>query len=138
MKPLKKVKYIIVHCSATPEGKDYTAADIDRWHRQQGWECIGYHYVVRLDGMLEPGRSIKYQGAHCKPLNAVSIGICYIGGLSKDGKPKDTRTDVQKMVLYNFLAELKEQYPDAEIHGHRDFAPKACPCFDATKEYSEL
>ena len=75
MKPLKKVKYIIVHCSATPEGKDYTAADIDRWHRQQGWECIGYHYVVRLDGMLEPGRSIKYQGAHCKPLNSVSIGI---------------------------------------------------------------
>ena len=73
-------------------------------------------------------------GAHCKGHNAISIGICYIGGLSKDGKPKDTRTLEQKAALLDLIGQLKEEFPHATIHGHNEFSAKACPCFDVKKE----
>lgn len=73
-------------------------------------------------------------GAHCKGHNAISIGICYIGGLSKDGKPKDTRTLEQKAALLDLITQLKEEFPHATIHGHNEFSAKACPCFDVKKE----
>ena len=130
---------IIIHCSATREGKDFRAADIDRWHRQQGFRSIGYHFVVRLDGEMERGRSIAEVGAHCKGHNATSIGVCYIGGLDADGKrPKDTRTEFQKKALMALLTLLKLRFPNAEIRGHRDYAAKDCPSFDATAEYKDL
>ncbi len=81
---------IIIHCSATRAGQDFTAADIDRWHRQRGFRSIGYHFVVRLDGTIEPGRDVALDGAHCTGWNHRSIGICYIGGLDKNGRPADT------------------------------------------------
>ena len=78
-------------------------------------------------------------GAHCSGQNANSIGICYVGGLAKDGKtPKDTRTDAQKHSLLELLKELKAKYPNATIHGHREFAAKACPSFDAKSEYKDI
>lgn len=130
---------LIVHCSATAEGKDYTEKDIDRWHRAQGWAGCGYHYVIRLDGTIETGRDLEKAGAHCQGYNAHSIGICYIGGLAKDGKtPKDTRTAAQKDALVRLLKLLKASYPDAKIYGHRDFAKKACPCFNARQEYRNI
>lgn len=89
---MRKIKEIIIHCSATKEGRDYTIADIDRWHRDRGFFCIGYHFVIYRDGSIHVGRSVEEVGAHCRGHNLVSIGICYIGGLSKNGKPKDTRT----------------------------------------------
>ena len=136
---MRKINKIIVHCSATPEGKDFTAADIDRWHRQRGWRCIGYHYVIELDGSIHKGRDESVIGAHCSGQNANSIGVCYVGGVAKDGKtPKDTRTDAQKHSLLELLKELKANYPYATIHGHRDFAEKACPCFDAKYEYKDI
>lgn len=136
---MRKINEIIIHCSATPEGRPHTAAHIDQWHRRRGFACIGYHYVIRLDGTVETGRPVGQYGAHCLGHNTNSIGVCYIGGLTKDGKhPKDTRTDKQKAALLQLLKSLKEQYPDAAIHGHRDFAAKACPCFDATAEYAAL
>ena len=95
-------KKIIIHCSATPEGKDFSAADIDRWHRARGFRCIGYHYVVRLDGTYERGRQDHEEGAHCpqQSMNRRSISICYIGGLSPDGRaPRDTRTPAQKRTI---------------------------------------
>lgn len=136
---MRKISSIIVHCSATPEGKSFTVADIDRWHRQRGFAQIGYHYVIYLDGSVHTGRPIATIGAHCAGHNANSIGVCYIGGLSADGKrPKDTRTEAQKQSLIALLRQLRAQFPNAVIHGHRDFAAKACPSFDATKEYAHL
>lgn len=132
----RTITEIIVHCSATPEGKDYTVDDIRRWHKQQGWSDIGYHYVVYRNGHIEPGRDVDIAGAHCEGHNAKSIGICYIGGIDRDNKgPKDTRTLAQKAALLSLVVDLKKMYPSARVHGHRDFANKACPSFDATKEY---
>lgn len=136
---MRKINEIIVHCTATPEGKNFKAADIDRWHKQRGWDEIGYHHVVDLDGTVEPGRPESKQGAHCLGHNANSIGVVYVGGLASDGKtPKDTRTPQQKAALVKLLTELKQRYPGATIHGHRDFAAKACPSFDATTEYKNI
>lgn len=136
---MRKINEIIVHCTATSEGKDFKAADIDRWHRQKGWDGIGYHHVVDLDGTVEPGRPESKVGAHCLKHNTNSIGVVYVGGLASNGKtPKDTRTPQQKAALIKLLTELKHKYPGATIHGHRDFAAKACPSFDATTEYKNI
>lgn len=136
---MRTINEIIVHCSATPDGKDYTVEDIDRWHRQRGFAEIGYHYVIYRDGSIHAGRAEEKIGAHCIGHNRKSIGICYIGGVDKDGKtPKDTRTPEQRKALFQLLKMLKKKYPSASIHGHRDFAKKACPSFDATKEYAGL
>lgn len=136
---MRKINEIIVHCTATAEGKNFKAADIDRWHKAKGWNGIGYHHVVDLDGTVEPGRPENEVGAHCLKHNANSIGVVYVGGLASDGKtPKDTRTPQQKAALVKLLTEIKQLYPNATIHGHRDFAAKACPSFDATKEYKDI
>lgn len=136
---MRKINQIIVHCSATPEGKNFHANDIDRWHKERGFDCIGYHYVIDLDGTIEKGRPIEKVGAHVKGHNSNSIGVCYIGGLASDGKtPKDTRTVEQNTSLLHLLRELKSQFPAVTIHGHREFANKACPCFDAFTEYKSL
>ncbi len=135
----RKINEIIVHCTATAEGKDFKAADIDRWHKAKGWDGIGYHHVVDLDGTVEPGRPESKVGAHCLKHNTNSIGVVYVGGVASDGKtPKDTRTPQQKAALVKLLTELKHRYPNASIHGHRDFAAKACPSFDATTEYKDI
>lgn len=136
---MRKITEIIVHCSATPEGKDFTVADITRWHKQRGFRTIGYHYVVYRDGSVHTGRQESEIGAHCTGHNACSIGICYIGGVADDGKTaKDTRTPEQRKALLMLLRRLLAKYPNAKIHGHRDFAAKACPSFDATKEFADL
>lgn len=128
-----------MHCSATPEGQVVTVKDIDAWHKQRGFTKIGYHYVIYLDGIIHLGRKEEEIGAHCLGYNANSIGVCYIGGLAKDGKtPKDTRTPEQKAALLTLLKKLKAKYPKAAIHGHREFAAKACPCFNAKAEYKDL
>lgn len=136
---MRKITEIIVHCSATPEGQNFTAEDIDRWHKQKGWQGIGYHYVIYLDGSVHKGRNEEVIGAHCLGHNAYSIGVCYIGGLDKWTKaPKDTRTNAQKQALIDLLKSLKEKYPNAIIYGHRDFSKKDCPCFDAKNEYKNI
>ena len=124
-------KKIILHCSATKENADFSSADIKQWHLQRGFNNIGYHYVVRLDGTIEAGRNENEIGAHCTGQNKDSIGICYIGGLDKDGKPKDTRTKEQKEALYNLVGKLMLKYNITveNIHCHYEFANKACPCF---------
>ena len=135
---MRNINLIIVHCSATPEGRNVSVADIDRWHRERGFDGIGYHYVVYIDGSVHEGRPLNKVGAHCKGHNVHSIGICYVGGVDLNGKPKDTRTLAQKDALVNLLMRLKRRFPKAVIRGHRDFAAKACPSFDATKEYAGI
>lgn len=136
---MREIKQIIIHCADTPDGRNDTAADIRRWHKARGFNDIGYHYVIDLDGTIEPGRDVSVAGAHCTGQNATSIGICYIGGKTADMKTaKDTRTEEQKAALLSLLKYLVRKYPGAKIYGHKDFAPKACPCFDAKTEYEEL
>ena len=120
---MRKIKYIVLHCSATKEGVPFGIEDIDRWHRQRGFRKVGYHYVILLDGTIRKGRDIAQVGAHVQGSNANSIGICYIGGLDADGKPKDTRTEEQKASLFFLLQQLREQFPDAMICGHRNGNP---------------
>lgn len=140
--PRTATRIIAVHCSATPEGRNFTAADIDAWHRKQGWSGIGYHYVVRLDGSIEEGRPRDAVGSHVAGRNSDSIGICYIGGVDRNGKPKDTRTPEQKAALLQLLRHLKAVYRSQNpvIQGHRDYprVAKACPSFDAKAEYASI
>lgn len=135
---MRKINEIIVHCTATFPEQVVTVADVTRWHRQLGWKTIGYHYLVTLAGEIQTGRPIEEAGAHCKGHNANSIGVCYVGGLNAEGRPTDTRTPAQRQALVTLLKQLRAQFPNAKIHGHRDFAQKACPCFDATTEYAQL
>lgn len=136
---MRTINEIIVHCAATPEGKDYTVEQIRRWHLKRGFRDIGYHYVIYRDGSIHAGRPVSQVGAHCTNHNAHSIGVCYIGGVAKDGKtPKDTRTEEQKKSLTSLLKRLHELYPKATLHGHKEFANKACPSFDVHKDYDYI
>lgn len=137
---MRTIKEIIIHCTDTPEGRDVTVADITRWHKANGWRTIGYHYVVYRDGSVHAGRPESEIGAHCRGHNAHSIGVCYVGGHAADNPKKyiDTRTPAQRSALIDLLIRLRRKYPTARIYGHRDFAAKACPCFDARREYVEL
>ena len=139
-KSKRTITEIIIHCSATPEGRDYTVDDIRRWHKDQGWSDIGYHYVIYRNGHIEPGRDVDIIGAHCVGHNTHSIGICYVGGVARDGKTaKDTRTLAQKAALLSLLVDLHKLYPMAIIVGHRDYDKgKACPSFDAKTEYHNI
>lgn len=133
---MRTINKIIIHCSATPQGRKHTVADIDLWHRRRGFASIGYHYVIYLDGTVHEGRPLSMQGAHTLGHNAQSIGICYIGGLATDGKtPLDTRTPAQAEALRTLVQHLQQTYPQATVHGHSEFANKACPSFNVKKEF---
>lgn len=158
-KSRRRIDYIVVHCTATPEGQARTAEQLRREHKAQGWSDIGYHYVVTLDGSLQLGRDVDIAGAHVEGHNSNSIGVVYVGGLENDPrkpyrqlKAKDTRTEAQKATLLNLLMHLRDLYPNAKICGHRDFSPdknhngtiepsewiKDCPSFDAKEEYRRV
>ena len=130
----KETKYIAVHCAATPAGMDIGVKEIDRWHRQKGFLKIGYHFVIRRSGQLEIGRDEDEIGAHVQGYNAVSIGVCLVGGVDADdvSKAENNFTEEQFSTLRTLLERLQIQYPDAEVLGHRDFpdVAKACPSFD--------
>jgi N-acetylmuramoyl-L-alanine amidase len=133
---MRKINEIIVHCSATREGQEISVDTIRQWHIKRGWSDIGYHFVIYLDGSVHEGRPLERIGAHTIGHNRNSIGVCYIGGMNKEyTKAKDTRTAAQKESLKNLLMSYKNKYKDIKIYGHRDFANKACPSFDATSEY---
>lgn len=132
------INKIIVHCTATPEGRVETVQSVRNMHLKEGWSDIGYHYLIGLNGERWNGRDVNLVGAHCKGYNANSIGVCYVGGVDKNLKPKDTRTDKQKTALLKLLKELRRLYPQAKIYGHRDFSTKDCPSFDAKEEYKNV
>lgn len=132
---MRGISEIIVHCTATREGQAVTVADITRWHKERGFVTIGYHYIIGLNGEVWKGRPEDQVGAHAQGHNSNSIGVCYVGGLDSAGKPKDTRTELQKQSLLTLINGIKARYPRATVHSHKEFANKACPCFDAGKEY---
>ena len=110
---------------------DFRAKDIDAWHKAKGWAGIGYHFVIDLDGTIEQGRPMDKVGAHCYGHNRNSIGVCYIGGLDSRGKPKDTRTEAQRVTMTMLCRYLSFMFPRALFYGHKDLDPsKSCPCFD--------
>lgn len=149
----RRITEIIVHCEATPEGEEFSRATLEACHKARNFsayqyngktEHIGYHYVVHLNGAIEPCRPESIKGCHCTNHNANSIGVSYVGGCPArtvknwQHQAKDTRTPAQKEALLKLLKELKAKYPNAKIYGHRDFANKSCPSFDAKTEYKNI
>ncbi len=125
--------FIAVHCSATPPDMDIGAAEIREWHvRDNGWDDIGYHFVICRDGTIERGRALDEVGAHIAGFNGVSIGVCLVGGVTKAKEPDDNFTYEQWQMLTSLVIALHLRYPTATVMGHRDFpgVTKACPCFD--------
>ena len=137
---MRKIDKIIIHCSATPQNREVSVKTIRKWHLQRRFSDIGYHYVIHLDGTIEPGRPIEKNGAHCSYNNIGSIGICYVGGMDKAmKKSKDTRTQAQKDSLIKLMHELIYKYnKDMTIHGHNQFSNKSCPSFNVQEEYANL
>ena len=139
---MRTITLIVIHCSAVKPDQLSSAAQIDSWHRKDRHYQfgIGYHYVVRRNGQIEPGRPEWLVGAHCQNHNKYSIGVCYEGGLNARGDPEDTRTPEQRAALRSLLEELHSRYPRAVIVGHHDLNPmKACPCIKSvTQEYADL
>jgi len=145
---MRKINYIVVHCSATREDCSLTVEALKREHLLRGFASIGYHYYIRRDGKVVPTRPVAQAGAHVRGYNKYSIGLCYEGGLAVDGSPKDTRTPEQRAALRSLVAKLLRRFPNARLCGHRDLSPdlngngvvepaewtKMCPCFDVAQE----
>ena len=146
---MRKISLIVIHCSATRVDRDFTAKDVDTAHRFRGFSCWGYHYYIRKSGQIEPMRDEDTVGAHARGFNAISLGVCYEGGLDARGNPKDTRTPEQRSALHLLVYQLLQQFRNARVCGHRDLSPdldgdgkvepwewvKQCPCFEVSKEF---
>lgn len=137
---MRDLKRIILHCSATPEGREVSVETIREWHtdpppRGRGWSDIGYHYVIHLNGKIEIGRPIEVQGAHVSGENEDSIGICYIGGVDALNKPKDTMTVLQEISFLDIVKSLRLIFGELSIHGHNEFSTKACPSFSVEEKF---
>lgn len=140
----------MIHCTDTPSRREVTVSELDSWHRARNFEpyvspdgrkvYAGYHILVHLDGSYERIRPDDHRGQHCKQhnMNNRAVSICYVGGRDSNGKLCDTRTEAQKRTLLTLVKTMRGKYPKAQICGHRDYAPKACPCFDARKEYKDI
>lgn len=147
---IMKKSYLMIHCTATPEGREVSRETLDGWHKARRFEAYtdpasgkktyaGYHLLVHLDGSYERLRPDGARGQHCAKhnMNNIAISICYVGGCAADGKltPKDTRTEAQKRTLRTLVSTYRARYPGIKVVGHRDFDAKACPSFDVGSEY---
>lgn len=142
--PTRKITEIIIHCAATRASQGIGVQEIRRWHtaprpKGRGWDDIGYHYVIRRDGTLESGRPLDKAGFHCAGRNANTVGICLAGGVAEDGvTPECNYTPEQWHTLARTVYDLLKRYPGATVHGHNEFAAKACPCFDVRVWWSDV
>jgi len=141
---VRDIKRIILHCTATEEGQHVTVDDVRRWHTMpkekggRGWRDIGYHYLIYIDGTIMQGRPLHLQGAHVRGHNADSIGIAYVGGLYDD-EPSDTMTSMQELAWLRLVSGLRTVFGDhLTVHGHNEFANKACPSFTVADKYKFL
>lgn len=136
--PASKIKFLTIHCTATPEGRDNSADEVIAWDVER-FRQPSYHIVVELDGDSVRCLDDTQRGAHTGGHNTGNIGISYVGGtdtLNKGGKPKDTRTAAQKLTLRRLVAEYRKLYPGIIVRGHRDWpnVAKACPSFDVATQ----
>lgn len=128
---MRPIDTIILHCSATPDGRDVTVEEIRQMHLKNGWNDIGYHFVIYRDGSIHTGRPLKQIGAHAAGHNTGSIGICYIGGMDKENKKaQDTRTPQQQQALLYLVKQLIQTFGNLHIYGHNELSSKSCPCFN--------
>lgn len=136
---MRKINYLVVHCTATQPYAEIKNIQ-NYWRKNLGWKSPGYHYIIKADGEIVPLLSIDKISNGVAGWNSQIINISYIGGIDKEGQPKDTRTAEQKASILKLLKDLKKQFPTATIQGHRDFpkVAKACPSFNAKKEYKTL
>lgn len=146
---MRSINELIWHATATPEGREVHVGEVDRWHRDRGFKrskpvgrpeltSIGYHKLVHLDGSVSLGRDPSEIGAHVTGHNANTLGFCYVGGITKTGKSKDTRTAAQKKTMLALTRDAVGNFGLKKISGHRQYAAKDCPCFDAAAEYAHL
>ncbi len=131
---MRDINRVILHCSATEEGREVKVDTIRKWHLNNGWDDIGYHYCLYADGSIHRGRDLDKSGAHTKGENYNSIGICYIGGL-KDGKPADTMTAKQELAFMELVFSLRTAFGWLTVHGHNEYSNKACPSFVVAEKY---
>jgi len=136
----RAIDTIIIHCAYTTPSMDIGVAEIDGWHRDRGWDGIGYHMVIRRNGVVEAGRDTEKAGAHAKGHNAGSIGVCLVGGKAEDEDRADTNfTAAQWKALAELVALMRMDFPGVKIIGHRDVdSGKTCPTFDVTAWASNL
>lgn len=145
---MRTIDTIMIHCTATPEGREVSRDQLDAWHKAARFEpytdpatgkktYAGYHLLVHLDGSYERLRPDSARGQHCTQhnMNNRAVAVCYVGGCDSAMRPKDTRTEPQRRTLLTLVRTLRARYPKASVCGHRDHANKACPCFDAISEY---
>ena len=128
------IRFLVLHCSATRCNQDYSVEQLRRDHNARGFYDIGYHFYIRKDGTMTQHRKLLEVGAHARPYNRCSIGICYEGGLDEHGKACNTMTAEQETRLVDLFRNLMTLFPKAKIVGHRDLpgtTPKECPGFDA-------
>jgi N-acetylmuramoyl-L-alanine amidase len=125
------IKYLTIHCTASPEGQDSKADDVTRWDVARFGQP-SYHWVIELDGKAVRTLEDDVRGAHVAGHNTGNIGISYVGGVGVGGKPKDTRTPAQRDTLKRLVDEYQAKYPGLVVRGHRDWPAvhKACPSFD--------
>lgn len=134
---MRRIDQIIWHCTATPEGREVTVHDVRRWHvADRGWSDIGYHFLIELDGTVRVGRPLGRAGAHVRGRNRHSVGIAYVGGVCAAMRPKDTRTPAQRNALYAVTQDMLRLFPRAGVHGHNEFAARACPSFDVAADWA--
>lgn len=148
---MREINLIVVHCSATRADRDFTENDLEVCHRHRGFNGAGYHFYIRKNGDIKNTRPLEKPGAHALGYNALSIGICYEGGLDVRYRPADTRTEWQKHSLRVLIRTLLMDYPGCRVCGHRDLSPdrngdgrispeewvKECPCFEVTSKLYE-
>lgn len=146
----KPIDTIMIHCTATPPGREVSVTTLDTWHKARNFETYvkpdgtkvyaGYHLLVHLDGSYERIRPDAHRGQHCAKadMNNRAVSVCYVGGVDINNKPYDTRTEAQKRTLLSLVRTLRGRYPQAQIVGHRDYDNKACPSFNARHEYREI
>lgn len=138
---MSRITHIVIHYSATYEDQNLTVKDIDRMHRARGWKMVGYHWIIRRDGVVEQGRPESMTGAHVGGQNSGKIGICCIGGTNRATGPNvgvDNRTDAQIAAQIKLIRECLKRYPGAKVVGHRDLAATQCPGFDVQSWWARV
>ena len=135
---MRKLDRIILHCTATPEGRHVDVDTIRVWHKARGWSDVGYHFIIYIDGSVHIGRDVEKTGAHVAGHNATTIGVVYVGGTDAAGKAKDTMNAAQETAFVNLVKHLRDQFGPLTLHGHNEYAAKACPSFIVKDKFKWL